>query len=434
MSDQMVNPHTKRTQPRPYELRRERRFHSLADVMFESVRRQTFTNWTLPYVDADQLARAGFFFLRTHDHVQCAFCRGVVGYWDPGDQPLEEHRRHFSACRFVSGMPTGNVPANHSADDTGRAYRLLEEYHHFRVSSTRPAPNKYHRDATQVDAGGHISYPQFITGDTRKPTFRNWPESVGVTPDSIVAAGFFYTGLSDMVQCFHCGGGLFGWREGDDPAADHAHYYPWCPFIRTVCDSPGGARPWGDNLPPAPVIRPIQLSTHEEDLLLAHPLAKRVVEMGLQPSSVKAGLKAKLEKTGRFCLEVTEALEVVFDYDESRRSAACIVAESSLVRDGVVAMEVAPVPAPQIAAVTEDARRDELKTRKQLLQQEVVDLQRLLEEEKNRLMCRICKSSPVEVVLQPCSHLHFCATCARPLDRCRTCDTAVRGTLRPIIG
>lgn len=61
--------------------------------------------------------------------------------------------------------------------------------------------------------------------------------------------------------------------------------------------------------------------------------------MGLLPSSVKAALKAKLERTGRFCLEVTEALEVVFDYDESRRNT-----RSGLQRDGIVPMEDAPTP------------------------------------------------------------------------------------------
>lgn len=435
MSGQMGN-QDQGQQPRPLELRRERRFHALADLMYESVRRQTFTNWTLPFVDPDQLARAGFFFLRTHDHVQCAFCQGVVGYWDPGDVPMDEHRRHFPSCRFVSGMPTGNVPAYHSADDTGRVYRLLEEYHQFRVSSTRPTGSNYRTDATQQDFG-HLSYPQFNTDAIRSQTFRKWPKSVNVPVDALAAAGFFYTGMSDFVQCFHCGGGLLGWREGDNPAADHAHYYPWCPFIRTAWDRSGEARPWGDNLPPSAVIRPIQLSSQEEDLLLAHPLAKRVVEMGLLASSVKAALKDKLERTGRFCLEVTEALELVFDYDENRRNAST----SGLQRDGVVPMESAPVPearltsdSTQAAAGSQDARLEELRARQQRLQKEVLELRRCLEEERRRLVCRICKTNRVEVVLQPCSHLHFCATCARPLDRCRTCNAAVRGTLRPIIG
>ena len=69
-----------------------------------------------------------------------------------------------------------------------------------------------------------------------------------------------------------------------------------------------------------------------------------------------------------------------------------------------------------------------------LLALAVTDLQRRLEEERRRLLCRICMKNRVEVVLQPCSHLHFCATCARPLDQCPTCNAPVRGTLLPIIG
>lgn len=264
-------------------------------------------------MDPGQLAQAGFFYLQKHDHVQCAFCRGVVGYWDPADHPFEEHRKHFSSCRFVSGLPTGNVPLYHPADDTGRVYRLLEEYHQFRVSSTRPVGSAYHSgeyaacfcltsqfalydenscyllvrqaaspstvfpasftDSTQADAG-QMSYPQFNTENARRQTFREWPQGPGLAPETLLTAGFFYTGLSDWVQCFHCGGGLFAWRRNDDPAADHARYYPWCPFIRTVTGKAREQWPWGDNMPPPAVIRPIDLSRQEEDLLLAHPLAK----------------------------------------------------------------------------------------------------------------------------------------------------------------
>lgn len=73
---------------------------------------------------------------------------------------------------------------------------------------------------------------------------------------------------------------------------------------------------------------------------------QRVVEMGLLPSSVKAALKDKLERTGRFCLEVTEALEIVFDYDENRRSAST----SRMERDGVVSTEAAPEPETPLVA------------------------------------------------------------------------------------
>ncbi|XP_050693069.1 baculoviral IAP repeat-containing protein 2-like [Eriocheir sinensis] len=418
-------------QQRPLELRRERRFHSLSDVVFENVRRQTFTNWPVPFMDPGQLAQAGFFYLQKHDHVQCAFCRGVVGYWDPADHPFEEHRKHFSSCRFVSGLPTGNVPLYHPADDTGRVYRLLEEYHQFRVSSTRPVGSAYHSDSTQADAG-QMSYPQFNTENARRQTFREWPQGPGLAPETLLTAGFFYTGLSDWVQCFHCGGGLFAWRRNDDPAADHARYYPWCPFIRTVTGKAREQWPWGDNMPPPAVIRPIDLSRQEEDLLLAHPLAKRLVEMGLTPGSVKAALKGRLERTGRFCLEVSEALELVFDYEENKRSTRGFVADSGLREAATTPMETTSVQEAAVGGAAQLVK--EMRAKTQRLRQEVTDLERQLEEEKRRLVCRVCKERRVEVVLQPCSHLHLCAPCARPLDRCPTCDAAVRGTLRPILG
>ena len=63
--------------------------------------------------------------------------------------------------------------------------------------------------------------------------------------------------------------------------------------------------------------------------------------MGLSATSVKAALRDKLERTGRFCLEVTEALEVAFDYDEIRRQ---VSSGSGLQRDGVVARENVSIP------------------------------------------------------------------------------------------
>lgn len=63
--------------------------------------------------------------------------------------------------------------------------------------------------------------------------------------------------------------------------------------------------------------------------------------MGLTPGSVKAALKGKLERMGRFCMEVSEALELVFDYEENRRSNA-IVADSGPRDGGATPMEEAP--------------------------------------------------------------------------------------------
>lgn len=41
--------------------------------------------------------------------------------------------------------------------------------------------------------------------------------------------------------------------------------------------------------------------------------------MGLSPASMKGALKQRVESTGVICRTVTEAMELVFDYEEEQR-------------------------------------------------------------------------------------------------------------------
>ena len=103
-------------------------------------------DWHVDFMDQDKLAQAGFFYLRTMDHVQCAFCRGIVGYWDEGDEPETEHKKHFPNCPFVTGVATGNIPAKGDPDtDEGRLYKMLNEFYAFKMANKRPSlPPSYH--------------------------------------------------------------------------------------------------------------------------------------------------------------------------------------------------------------------------------------------------------------------------------------------------
>lgn len=79
----------------------------------ESNRLKTFQMnppWPKDYVDIKKLAKAGFFYVFRGDHVQCAFCRGLVSRWDRDDDPMTEHSRHFTTCPFVMGGEVGNEP------------------------------------------------------------------------------------------------------------------------------------------------------------------------------------------------------------------------------------------------------------------------------------------------------------------------------------
>lgn len=75
------------------------------DMKDENERLKTFTDWpTDAPVKAPQLAKAGFYYLGPHDRVMCAWCKGRLLNWVPGDDPVGEHARHFPSCVFIQEL------------------------------------------------------------------------------------------------------------------------------------------------------------------------------------------------------------------------------------------------------------------------------------------------------------------------------------------
>ena len=90
----------------------------------ESVRLSTFHDWPSSagqIVEPRELAAAGLFYTGHADRVQCAFCRGCLRNWKPGDRPEQEHRRHFPDCPLMRGAAAGAETRTSSVvtDSTG---------------------------------------------------------------------------------------------------------------------------------------------------------------------------------------------------------------------------------------------------------------------------------------------------------------------------
>lgn len=65
----------------------------------------------------------------------------------------------------------------------------------------------------------------------RLHTFKDrWPV-VGVTPESLSKAGFFYLQQEDKVQCPFCHIVISNWTPGDKPLREHIRNKPKCPFL-----------------------------------------------------------------------------------------------------------------------------------------------------------------------------------------------------------
>ncbi|XP_077525638.1 death-associated inhibitor of apoptosis 2-like [Haemaphysalis longicornis] len=177
----------------------------------EEARLETFYDWPLDLLPPRRLSQAGFYYLHDDDRVCCAFCRGVVHGWEPGDDPLWEHARHYPCCPFLLNLVLDGEHAN-------RGNNLLREP--VAVLSKPSTPLIV-----------HPKHPAQASPDARMRSFEMWPSTSPKRPQELVEAGFFYTGQKDRIVCFHCGVKLGSWRESDDPWKEHARWFPRCEFV-----------------------------------------------------------------------------------------------------------------------------------------------------------------------------------------------------------
>ncbi|KAI8515095.1 Iap2p [Branchiostoma belcheri] len=185
----------------------------------EQARLDTYRDWPRDCpVRPAELARAGFYSLRDGDRVRCFVCYRVLRQWCAGDDPLEEHRKHYPDCPFVKGEDVGNVPGCNG--------------------ETRSAAGQATCNGGTEAASPNDDVPKFpqMTSETlRLSTYHTWPHTF-LSPAELAQAGFFYTCKvkgGDSARCFHCGGGLKNWQPGDDPWVEHARWYPMCKFVES---------------------------------------------------------------------------------------------------------------------------------------------------------------------------------------------------------
>lgn len=82
-------------------------------------------------------------------------------------------------------------------------------------------------DHNTGDADNDIDY-QYES--TRLESFKDWSISY-IKPEWLAAAGFYFTGHSDIVKCFDCHVTLCRWLEGEDPIMEHRRLSPTCSFV-----------------------------------------------------------------------------------------------------------------------------------------------------------------------------------------------------------
>ncbi|XP_044297879.1 putative inhibitor of apoptosis [Varanus komodoensis] len=433
----------------------------------EEVRLLTFKKWPLTFLSPSSLAKAGFYYIGPADKVACFACGGQLSNWEPKDNAMSEHRRHFPNCSFVE-----------QARDQPR----------FMVSNL-----------------------SMQTYAARVGSFKNWPMTVPVQPQQLADAGFYYVGRNDDVKCFCCDGGLRCWESGDDPWMEHAKWFPRCEylihikgqeFVREI-----QARyphlleqllstsdiPVDENAgPPIIHFEPGDNASEDAVIMKTH-IVEAVLEMGFSRRLVKQTVQSKILTTGENYRNINDLVaDLVTAEDEKKEQEKDMQSEEmtsdlSLIRKNRMALFqrltcVLPLLESLLASkVITDLEHQVIKQKTQtsLQARELIDtilvkgntaasifrncLQECdpvlykdlfvenhvtyiptedvsglpMEEQLRRLQeertCKVCMDKEVSIVFIPCGHLVVCKDCAPSLRKCPICRGTIKGTVRTFL-
>ncbi|XP_004649092.2 baculoviral IAP repeat-containing protein 2 isoform X2 [Octodon degus] len=434
----------------------------------EEARLLTYKMWPLTFLSPLDLARAGFYYIGPGDRVACFACCGKLSNWEPKDDAMSEHQRHFPNCPFLENS--------------------LET---LRLS---------------------ISNLSMQTHAARMRSFRSWPSAVPVQPKQLASAGFYYVGRNDDVKCFCCDGGLRCWESGDDPWVEHAKWFPRCEFLihmkgqefvdeiqaryphlleqlLSTSDTSGE-----ENIDPPIVHFGPGESSSEDAVMMSTPVVKAALEMGFSRSLVKQTVQSKILSTGENYKTVNDIVSAILSAeDESReeekeRQAEEVASDDlSLIRKNRMALfqrltSILPILDNLLKSNVINKQEHEIikqKTQIPLQARELIDtilvkgnaaasifkncLKEIdstlfknlfveknmkyiptedvsglsLEEQLRRLQeertCKVCMDKEVSIVFIPCGHLVVCQECAPSLRKCPICRGIIKGTVRTFL-
>jgi len=198
---------------------------------YEAHRRYSFyqKDWVCTFMDVEELAKSGFYYVGLRDTCKCHFCKLEVSEWEQGDAAKNEHRKWSPNCSFINGRPVGNFKLGEEIQDTSENF-----FNEIRPFARAENDTSRYRRRTGVDHNRERPpiHPDKENLQVRVNSFENWPTNKTQKPIDLAEAGFFYTGRNDSVLCFHCDGGLKDWAEMDEPWVLHAKWFGCCRYVK----------------------------------------------------------------------------------------------------------------------------------------------------------------------------------------------------------
>ncbi|XP_063397612.1 baculoviral IAP repeat-containing protein 2-like [Mytilus trossulus] len=268
-------------------------------------------------------------------------------------------------------------------------------------------------------------YPKYAIRTTRLSSFANWPSNLSQSPDELVTAGFFYTGIEDHCRCFFCGGGLRRWEVGDLPWTEHARWYPKCQFVKQ-CMGEKFIEDVKHGKDPENILN----SAHSEQKMepkglngyMNNPAVQTILEFGYEPNVVKSAYTS-LQTAGLQEITASLLFETINEKEEREQTqSACNHPVKSSIKE-----------AHEEKNHIQDTPRDELARIDPDIELSVKSLEEENRNLKDQQTCKICLDEPVSIVFLPCGHMAACINCAPALRRCPICRAFIKGTVKAIM-
>ncbi|XP_064412907.1 baculoviral IAP repeat-containing protein 1 [Latimeria chalumnae] len=195
----------------------------------EASRLGSFKEWPF-YAKTDPavLANTGFFFTGIMDKVQCFSCNGSLANWEVDDDPWKEHSKWFPECEYLQ-----------SKKSKEEINQYKENYNHFIGALGKDFTLEIKNPVADTGDSG-VSQNIFVDEEARLDSFKTWPQEAIVEPAALARAGFFYTGVGEVIRCFCCDGVVHKLSPGVDPWAEHAKLESNCKYFSSKAITSNG--------------------------------------------------------------------------------------------------------------------------------------------------------------------------------------------------
>ena len=247
-------------------------------------------------------------------------------------------------------------------------------------------------------------HPKLWRGDSRFKTFgKNWKHEISAR--EMADAGFCYSGKSDKVYCFYCGGSLHNWQCGERPWYEHARWFPLCEFLlykqgvsfvkKVSLKEPKLKRPKLKNPAKASVVQSI--------LDIITPVPKQT-----DPRKEEQN-------------ELMEEIEILLSYDSNVQYAKKVGFDEDHIR--------------RVLYQIYQEKKTFFSNRQELIQMLInFNKETSLVEKIKRLelyqFCSVCQHNEKDCLFLPCGHQSLCWDCAQPLKFCWNCNTGIKEKIR----